>query len=455
MIPATRRPYYLPTVLLGLSTTALLSILLGAAISHFPFEVLGIVLFSGLLWLAYAQPVVAFVLIVATMAFPYTWTPSVGGHFLTPSTIGGVVFVLTGLMRGRWFRLNAVDWIVVAYVLTSVLSLIANSSDGLAFLQPNFENILMPYVGWRMLLAHDRSVRKTVIPCLLAVGTGVAVVGIVEFLHGSGLFIHAFVDPRLSAWAHTYLRSGQVRIAGPFGQPLALGMFLLIPLGFATTLTGRRRLAVLSLLLSAEILTLSRGPWLGVIVLSLLLLPMLAKRLKRTSLIGVFVLLLICLAVFSGPVGNVLSQTTQQGTEINSNGIYRANLLQTSVAQAHLLGNPVNTGSEGSLEEAGFKDVASWYAQTLAGQGWVGIACLFALVGVAMTALSRGYRYNLLMLTILAAITLAQLVALVTAPPITNYRAFLWLTIACLATWFVDKRGEMRGIFKPRLEHHL
>ena len=163
-------------------------------------------LFAALLWLAFARPLIAFVVVLTTMAFPYTWTPTFGGHFLTPSTIGGVAFLLTGIMRRRWFTLNVVDWAVLAYVLTSVLSFIANGSDGLASVQPNVENVLIPYIGWRMLFTNDSSVRGALIPCLITVGTAVAAVGIIEFLAGSGLFIHALVDPRLSSWAHTYFR---------------------------------------------------------------------------------------------------------------------------------------------------------------------------------------------------------------------------------------------------------
>ena len=48
---------------------------------------------------------------------------------------------------------------------------------------------------------------------------------------------------------------------------------------------------------------------------------------------------------------------------------------------------------------------------TLGERGWLGIVCLLALGGVAVTALRRGYRYESPVLTTLAALTLAQLVA--------------------------------------------
>jgi hypothetical protein len=428
------------------SACIVLSLTLGALSVRYPLEILGLAFFIAIIVLAFAYPVAIFIAGIALMAFPYTWTPSADGHFITSSTIGGAALFISGLANKRWFRFNTVDWVVVAYVFTSVIALIANPSDGAEFLQPSFEEILLPYIGWRMLLANNVSARKLVIPCLVAVGGVTALMGILEFFHGTGLFIHGPVDPRLSSWAHTYLRSGHVRIASSFGQPIAFGMFLLIPLALALTGTGRMRLIALALLLSAQVFTLSRGPWLATVVLFLLLLPLLAGRMN-TSFIGVIILLLISTAVFAKPIAGVLSASTEQGNSVNSNGIYRANLLQTSFSQASLLGKPFDVNSPSALYgQVGFKDVASWYALTIGERGWIGIACLLALFGAAATALLRGYRYRSRMLITMAAIVISQMVALITAPTITNYRSFFWLSIACLSTWYLNGSAEPNGV---------
>ena len=297
-----------------------------------------------------------------------------------------------------------------------------------------------------MLLANNARARSLVIPILIAVGSIAAVVGILEFFHGTGLFIHGPVDPRLSSWAHTYLRSGHVRVTSSFGQPIAFGMFLLIPLGLALTGTGRMRLVALALLLSAQVFTLSRGPWLATVVLFLLLLPLLGGRMNA-SFLGIIVLLLVSAVVFAKPVTNVLSASTEQGNSVNSNGVYRANLLQTSFSQGSLLGKPFDVNSPSALYgQVGFKDVASWYALTIGERGWIGIICLVALFGVAITALVRGYRNHARMLIAMAAIAMSQMVALITAPTITNYRSFFWLSIACMATWYLNGSAESNGI---------
>ena len=330
------------------SVCIVMSLALGALSVSYPLEILGLAFLIAIIVLAFVYPVGVFVAGIALMAFPYTWTPTAGGHFVTSSTIGGAALFISGLANKRWFRLNAVDWIVTAYVFTSVIALIANPGDGPEFLQPSFEEILLPYIGWRMLLANNARARSLVIPILIAVGSIAAVVGILEFFHGTGLFIHGPVDPRLSSWAHTYLRSGHVRVTSSFGQPIAFGMFLLIPLGLALTGTGRMRLVALALLLSAQVFTLSRGPWLATVVLFLLLLPLLGGRMNA-SFLGIIVLLLVSAVVFAKPVTNVLSASTEQGNSVNSNGVYRANLLQTSFSQGSLLGKPFDVNSPSAL----------------------------------------------------------------------------------------------------------
>ena len=50
------------------------------------------------------------------------------------------------------------------------------------------------------------------------------------------------------------------------------------------------------------------------------------------------------------------------------------------------------------------------------------------------------------MLIAMAAIAMSQMVALITAPTITNYRSFFWLSIACMATWYLNGSAESNGI---------
>jgi hypothetical protein len=402
------------------------------------------VLFVALLWLAFAKPQIAFIVIVVSMALPFVWTPSIGGVFLAPPEIGGIVFLIVGVVRKWWFHVTIIDKILAAYIVVSIISAVVNQ-EALTLVQFNLQSVALPYFGWRMLFTSSDRVRALVLPCVLCVGAAVAITGLIEFLYGSGLFTHTLVNPKLANWAHTYLRLGHVRITSSFGQPIALGMFLLIPIGFAFSSTTRPRLIALSVLLPAEILTLSRGPWVGTLTLILLLLPLIGKKVKTSSLVASAVVLIAFVVVFAHPVGSVLSSTTEQGTSENANAIYRVDLLQTSFSNARLLGNPFDVESSSNLYgQAGFKDVASWFAGTLGRMGWLGVMCLLAFVGAAIVALWRGYMYSSRTLIIIAAVVLAQMVALTTAPPITNYNAFLWFTIACLSSWFINRNGEMR-----------
>jgi hypothetical protein len=139
-----------------------------------------------------------------------------------------------------------------------------------------------------------------------------------------------------------------------------------------------------------------------------------------------------------------LSSTSQTGTTENANAVYRANLLSTSVTNGRILGNPYSAGNVGSLYgQAGFVDVASWYALTLGETGWLGLFSLLALVAVSVMALRRGYLQKNVLLITFAAIVIAQMLALVSAPPITNYRDFLWLSVACLSTELSRSKAQV------------
>jgi hypothetical protein len=174
-------------------------IFFGALISRSPTLAFGVILVVTFFWLALDRPASAFVVVVVWMALPFIWTPSPAGHFLVPAEVGGVIFLITGIVRKRWFRFNAIDYILLLYVGTSVLSTVANGESP-ALIQNNMQALLVPYIGWRMLLASCPQARNLVIPCVLTVGTIVAACGLVEVLIGSNPFIldfRAFTQRRM------------------------------------------------------------------------------------------------------------------------------------------------------------------------------------------------------------------------------------------------------------------
>ena len=246
-----------------------------------------------------------------------------------------MVFIIAGVVRRRWFRLNVIDGILVGYITLSIIATIVNE-EAWTLVQAHFQTIVIPYIGWRMLFTSSSKARDVIVPCLVAIGTVVAIAGLYEFPAApipsptSSSTLSWRIGPRLtSGW-------GRYESSVSFGQPIALGMFLLIPIGLAVAITGRYYLAALLVLLPAEILTLARGSWIGTIVLLLMLLPLILRRAPRSSIVGGLVVLLACGVAFAHPISSVLSSTSQQGSVENASANYRVDLFQTSIERGQL-----------------------------------------------------------------------------------------------------------------------
>ena len=110
-------------------------------------------------------------------------------------------------------------------------------------------------------------------------------------------------------------------------------MFLLIPLAFALARRGRWNLAAAGVILTAEALTYSRGPWLGALVVLLS-----SRTGSRPD--PAIAAALIATAIFVGPIHRILLESGSASTEAGHNTFYRLGLLTQAFHHISVLGHP-------------------------------------------------------------------------------------------------------------------
>lgn len=385
--------------------------------------------------LAAAFPGLALAAGMMLTVLPYTWSPAIGPLTATPGLFVAMALGALGALRLLTVRApgaarpSAADGLVVGLGATALVSSYVLSQPPDLFVTL-LVSMLVPYVGFRVFMAaYAAHLEWRVAMYFIAVAIPVAVVACVEGVQAENPLTGVLLNPELQAWAEPVERGGAVRAASSFGHPLALGTFLVIPIGCA--LFGlHRRWPWLLLFLGAEILTLSRGPWLAVVLVVILLAPVTWKRAQHPRAVGLLVIAAVSL-LFAGPISSVFSSSFTASTPEVDNATYRVGLINASLENLTLLGNPQ---VESTRLLAGYSDVTSSVALTASRTGAVGLLFWLALGGWVLWCLVRAYRRRQQLIVLISAIVLAQYVSLLSFPLITNYQYVFWLTVAWLAS---------------------
>ena len=213
----------------------------------------------------------------------FGWTIS-GQLRFADTAILPIAALLLFRSKPKW-QWSTIDFLVIGYVAISVVAEGMNKgyklgSQNLA-LQELF-SILLPYFAAKQMFRHPEfavDVAKRIAVSL----TIVAIVSVYEFRMGSDLFTLPFVA---FSPAYGMLRGGFMRIAGPYGHALTLGVMMAIGFRLARWLewngvwNDRIRLLQISKIrfcelsiVAGSIMSLSRGPWLaaasGAVVVSI------------------------------------------------------------------------------------------------------------------------------------------------------------------------------------------
>lgn len=420
----------------GIIVVFALAPLLGYAIAHAPASSFPLPLLAlGLVLIPVAAlqyPRIAVTVGVLVMALPYTWSPHV-------PKIGGAFGVLVGLALGasavialRRFQLTALDWFVLAYAFTAAPISVLNGG-GFHLVTLLAPATTFPYFGFRWFF-HVTGVRPTFATAAIWAGILTSILGVIETVGGKNPILPAQTmnapgTPQV--WDVPLHRNGLLRAESTFGHPIAFGMFLLIPLAFAASRPGARYLIATGIILAGELVTLSRGPWLGAAAVMLILSRWNRKRIALAIASAAVAVLAV------PPLHSLILQTGGTTSESGQTAHYRIGLITGAFHQLTFLGH-------GSVDITrlvpGFADVTSWLAVTILSFGVIGLVELvvLCLLVARLTLVARrdGSRDYLAA----AAAVVGQLVGLLTVTLITSYEFFFWASLAYLAATAQESR---------------
>jgi hypothetical protein len=403
---------------------ALAGLYIGRTGSLMPLVALGAL---GGLTVAAARPRFALALGLAALALPYTWGPQ-NQLFDTGIVVGLLLLIAYAPILTR-FQPTALDLAVLAFAWTqaAIAAFQGQVFHITAWFAPA---IVLPYFGFRLLFGTPDA-RRVFATTIVVIGVIVSFIGIWEGLTGHnpivapGTHTYTSAGHYTTTWNQPEYRDGHLRALSTFGHPIAFGMFLLIPLAFAMARRGPWNLAAAGVILIAEALTFSRGPWVGCLVVVVLL----AGWNRRRMLVGATAL--AAAAIFVGPVNHVLAQSNSAATEAGGSGFYRIGLISHVFHDFSWFGHPF-----GDLQSAipNFADVTSLVATTAIHTGILGLVELAAIACLAIAALVAARRYGDHDYRAATAALTAQLVGLSTVTLITNYQFFFWVLLANVAT---------------------
>jgi hypothetical protein len=184
-----------------------------------------------------------------------------------------------------------------------------------------------------------------------------------------------------------------------------------------------------------EALTLSRGPYIAVLI-TLLLYAILTRRVGR---LGAMLCIIAALAFFVGPIQNSVTNSFQGGTSEQANANYRSELLNTSLDSPTVWGKPI--GETNNLYGHGttnLVDVTSEFALLLGRQGAPGLLLWVGFLAAFGYTISEALRRKDLILLMLGTILVGEWIALLSVALITSLQPTFWLIVAVTASRLAD-----------------
>lgn len=338
------------------------------------------------------------------------------------------------------------DWLLLAYLLLTVLLQLRETTftdtarQGLYV----FLDVFLPYYVASRSLRYIADFYDALFSFLLAAML-LAAVGVFEAAR-HWLLYGALISALGLKWdLMSYLgRAGALRASGSTGHAIALGTVLTVAIGFFLFVKERVSSRVYqwlgALMLTAGLLaSLSRGPWIGAVVLLVAFLatgPFAVRRLSMLVLAGLAALPLLAVA----PGGEkLLDLLPIIGSEEQGNVEYRQRLIENAVVVIER--NPW-LGSVKFLEAPemqemrqgqGIIDLVNTYVAVALQYGVVGLALfggffLFVLVGItkALRSLPKGDDEAHRLGRALLAVLVAVMTVILTVSTITVIPVVLW-----------------------------
>lgn len=348
------------------------------------------------------------------------------------------------------------DYLVLAYFLLA---------SGLAFRDTSITNgargvfthvieILLPYY------VVSRSIRdvegfKTALSGFVIAACLLAPVSVFESVRGWRLYtsVHAPLGLNPLVWSQYLGRAGLLRAAASLGHPIVLGFAFMVALGFMLFLSRsiakrwQRWLAWSSLVLGL-LSTLSRGPWVGAILLGLAFVLTAGKSLQNLLKTGLLIALgFFVLSAFS--IGQkLLNLLPFWGTEEAGSVDYRVELwsfVWPVVERNYWLGSTnylmsPELRSLAAIQGQGIADLVNHYFEIVLAYGVIGLALFCGIflrtlysVWYGMQRKSSSQEQKVLGAALFCTL-LSILITLATASGVVAIPAILWSALGvCMA----------------------
>jgi hypothetical protein len=271
----------------------------------------------------------------------YSWPISGQFHF---ADIAMFPIALSLLFQSKW-RWNSIDFLFIANIAIIVIAEGVNNGYKLGSQNLALQLLgtsLLPYIAAKEVFARPNLAVEFAkrIALLLAI---VAIVSVYEFRMGVDLFQQLFAGVFPAQGNTVTFRSGFMRIQGPYGHALTLGITFVIGYRIARWLewTGvwNDRMPLLPIskirfclfwIVAGSFMSLSVGPWLGAACGSVIASVCRARRRARA-----FGTLLLVAAVAAGPIHSAfnafISVDPGNGTtsteQVQHDSVYRSNLM--------------------------------------------------------------------------------------------------------------------------------
>lgn len=305
---------------------------------------------------------------------------------------------------------GTMDWLLLGYGVLQILLFVPPDLPTHVILHNSFTGhlraafifivtiYLLYYVANRSVTSRGALTDAMAAFCLSA--TIMAVIAVFEALKHWPLytFLYSKWDP--SGLIDQYLiRGGSLRAEASAGHPLALGYLLAVALGFWLYLKSdvqswTHKLIVPLVLCAGLVVTFSRGPWMGAIIIYIVYAVL--RRNRMSDLLGAAAVLLIGLGLIAlSPLGDhIASMLPFMGGKVGAGSLTYRELVAARCWQlilAHpLFGDQLAYLHMQDLRQGqGIIDIVNTYLDVMLFYGFVGIT-LF--LGFFLTGLRRAWR---------------------------------------------------------------
>lgn len=366
--------------------------------------------------------------------------------------------------KGNKERKHWVDIIFISYLVLSVVLHLRNTAvtNVMRYALYAFtDGYLLYYVFSRTLLSKY-DFRRVFQYLVIAVGI-MCVIAVFErtfhWLLFPSLLKALDLQTNLFDWT---MRAGSLRAMASTGHSIALGYVIVIAMGFMlflrTQMTSKLIvLLVFGVLLAGSYATLSRGPWVGIIVMLLIYIILSPKVIRSMFVWGVAGVLMISV-VNATPWGQKLIDLLPfVGTVESENVSYREKLIDNALVV--IKKNPwfgsVNYLETPEMAEmlqgGGIIDVTNTYIGIALKQGFVGLGLFLSFFVIVLVGVYRAFlsvpKEEIMIREIgrvLLAVTVAILFIITTVSPISVIAIMYWM-IGAMGVAYMRMVKELRN----------